>query len=146
MESVSSQHKLVSHSCWTLILVRCALILGGRSSFVCCLIKVKVDAPMKESITMGIPLLEGLGFSKETVRVEYEWKPSRCDLCKIFGHVYDTCPKNVNVTDPSVEKHDDGFQTVVNKRSGKNGPNSNPNNRNGVNGGKVGGQPLSQNS
>ncbi|GKB83755.1 zinc knuckle CX2CX4HX4C containing protein [Tanacetum coccineum] len=90
----------------------------GRSSFARCLIEVKVDAPMKESITMGIPLLEGSGFSKETVRVEYEWKPSRCDLCKIFGHVYDTCPKNVNVTDPSVEKHDDGFQTVVNKRSG----------------------------
>nr|GFC54874.1 hypothetical protein [Tanacetum cinerariifolium] len=32
-----------------------------------------------ESITMGILLIDGSGFSKETVCVEYEWKPPRCE-------------------------------------------------------------------
>ncbi|GKD71070.1 hypothetical protein Tco_1325160, partial [Tanacetum coccineum] len=38
----------------------------GRSSFAHCLIEVKVDAVLKDS-TMGIPLPDGLGFSKEMV-------------------------------------------------------------------------------
>nr|GEY62600.1 hypothetical protein [Tanacetum cinerariifolium] len=32
-----------------------------------------------ESITMGILLIDGSGISKETVCVEYEWKPPRCE-------------------------------------------------------------------
>nr|GFA55987.1 zinc knuckle CX2CX4HX4C [Tanacetum cinerariifolium] len=34
-------------------------------------------------------------FTTETIRVEYEWKPPRCYLCKIFGHVHDHCPNKV---------------------------------------------------
>nr|GEY56084.1 hypothetical protein [Tanacetum cinerariifolium] len=36
----------------------------------------------------GVPLIkdEDSCFSIEMVRIEYEWKPPRCDLCKIFGH------------------------------------------------------------
>ncbi|GJZ06676.1 hypothetical protein Tco_0540469 [Tanacetum coccineum] len=91
----------------------------GRSSFARCLIEVKADEVLKESITMGIPLLDGPGFYKETVRVEYEWKPPRCEQCKIFGHVHDQCPKTITVT-PIVDKSNDGFQTVVNrKKNGK---------------------------
>ncbi|GJW02765.1 hypothetical protein Tco_1561621 [Tanacetum coccineum] len=85
---------------------------------------VNVDDVLKESLTMGVPLIDGLGFSKETVRIEYEWKPPRCDLCKIFGHVHDQCPKNITIT-PIVEESNDGFQTVVNKRkNGKTGSNN----------------------
>nr|GEV02923.1 hypothetical protein [Tanacetum cinerariifolium] len=42
-----------------------------------------------ESLTMGVPLIEGTGFTIEIVTVEYEWNPPQCDLCKIFGHVQD---------------------------------------------------------
>ncbi|GJW13347.1 zinc knuckle CX2CX4HX4C containing protein [Tanacetum coccineum] len=61
------------------------------------------------------------GFTKETIRVEYEWRPPRCDICKIFGHVHDHCPKKVvnppivatsNVVTPTIDKTNDGFQTV----------------------------------
>ncbi|GKE60667.1 zinc knuckle CX2CX4HX4C containing protein, partial [Tanacetum coccineum] len=65
--------------------------------------------------------LTGDGFTKETIRVEYEWRPPRCDICKIFGHVHEHCPKKVvsppivatsNVVTPTVDKTNDGFQTV----------------------------------
>ncbi|GKG16820.1 zinc knuckle CX2CX4HX4C containing protein, partial [Tanacetum coccineum] len=94
----------------------------GRSSFARCLIKVRADATLKDSVTMGIPLPDGEGITKETIQVEYEWKPPCCDQCKIFGHVYDQCLKNVTVV-PNVDKmNNDGFQMVVNKRkSGKAG-------------------------
>nr|GEV14300.1 hypothetical protein [Tanacetum cinerariifolium] len=93
-----------------------------RRSFACCLIKVSADATLKDSVTIGIPLPDGEGFTKETVQVEYEWKPPCCDHCKIFGHLYDQCHKNVTSI-PTVDKiNNDGFQMVVNKRkSGKTG-------------------------
>ncbi|GKC85341.1 zinc knuckle CX2CX4HX4C containing protein [Tanacetum coccineum] len=33
-----------------------------------------------ESLTMGVPLIDGLGFTTETVNIKYEWKPPHCDL------------------------------------------------------------------
>ncbi|GJT72630.1 zinc knuckle CX2CX4HX4C containing protein [Tanacetum coccineum] len=46
-------------------------------------------------VTIGIPSLTRDDFTKETIRVEYEWRPPMCDECKIFGHVHDHCPKKV---------------------------------------------------
>ncbi|GKB65109.1 hypothetical protein Tco_0921295, partial [Tanacetum coccineum] len=68
---------------------------GGRSSFAQCLIKVNLKANLEDSVTIGIPSLTGDDFTKETIHVEYEWRPPRCDECKIFGHVNDHCPKNL---------------------------------------------------
>ncbi|GKE87805.1 zinc knuckle CX2CX4HX4C containing protein, partial [Tanacetum coccineum] len=67
----------------------------GRSSFAWCLIKVNSKADLIDVVTIGIPSLTKDGFTKETIHVEYEWRPPRCDICKIFGHVHDQCPKNV---------------------------------------------------
>ncbi|GJT69751.1 sodium/hydrogen exchanger 6 [Tanacetum coccineum] len=93
----------------------------GRSSFARCLIKINSEAEFTESITIGIPELEGPGFIKETIHVEYEWKPPRCHTCNIFGYLGDSCPKKV-VNTPVVNNStntntpNDGFQQVANKR------------------------------
>ncbi|GJT86006.1 zinc knuckle CX2CX4HX4C containing protein [Tanacetum coccineum] len=98
----------------------------GRSSFARCLIEVNSD--LVDVVTIGIPSLTRDGFTKETIRVEYEWRPLRCDICKIFGHVHDHCPKKVvsppivttpNVVTPTVDKTNDGFQTVGKKKKRK---------------------------
>ncbi|GJY26089.1 hypothetical protein Tco_0400815 [Tanacetum coccineum] len=77
---------------------------------------------------MGVPLIEGSGFTIETITIEYEWNPTRSDLCKIFGHVHDHCPNMVsvpptivthNVVTPTVEKTNDRFQTVGKKKKNK---------------------------
>nr|GFD03176.1 zinc knuckle CX2CX4HX4C [Tanacetum cinerariifolium] len=92
-----------------------------RSSLAGSLIEINTDDVLKESLTIGVPLIEGSGFTIETVTIEYEWKPPRYDICKIFGHVHDHCPKKVsvpptvvthNVITLTVEKTNDGFQTV----------------------------------
>ncbi|GKD28466.1 zinc knuckle CX2CX4HX4C containing protein, partial [Tanacetum coccineum] len=67
----------------------------GRSSFARCLIKVNSEADLVDVVTIGIPSLSKDNFTKETIRVEYEWRPPRCDTCKNFGHVHDYCPKKV---------------------------------------------------
>ncbi|GJT13982.1 zinc knuckle CX2CX4HX4C containing protein [Tanacetum coccineum] len=86
------------------------------------------EADLVDIVTIGIPSLTEDDFTKETIRVEYEWRLPRCDICKIFSHVHDHCPKKVasppivatsNVVTPIVEKTNDGFQTVGKKKKRK---------------------------
>ncbi|GJV68572.1 zinc knuckle CX2CX4HX4C containing protein [Tanacetum coccineum] len=100
----------------------------ARSSFARCLIKVNSEADLVDVVTIRIPSLTWDDFTKETIYVEYEWRPPRCDTCKIFGHVHDNYPKKVathpivvtsNVVTPTVEKTNDGFQTVGKKKKKK---------------------------
>ncbi|GJS45975.1 zinc knuckle CX2CX4HX4C containing protein [Tanacetum coccineum] len=57
----------------------------GRSSFAMCLIEVSSEVNLMDVVTIGIPYLIGEDFTKETIRVEYEWRPPRCDVCKIWS-------------------------------------------------------------
>ncbi|GKA02783.1 zinc knuckle CX2CX4HX4C containing protein, partial [Tanacetum coccineum] len=100
----------------------------GRSIFARCLIEVNSEADLVDVVTISIPSLTRDGFTKETIRVEYEWRPPRCGICKIFGHVHDHLPKKVvsppivttsNVVTPTVEKTNDGFQTLGKKKKRK---------------------------
>ncbi|GJW92492.1 hypothetical protein Tco_0170045 [Tanacetum coccineum] len=101
-------------------------IEAGRSSFARCLIEVNADDVLKESLTIGVPLIDDSSFSIKTVRIEYEWRLPRCDTCKIFDHVHDQCPNNTMVTPtPIVEKSNDGFLKVANKwKTRKSGSNN----------------------
>nr|GEW64241.1 hypothetical protein [Tanacetum cinerariifolium] len=51
---------------------------------------------LKDNIVVDMPKLVGKGFYTCTVYVEYEWKPLRCACCKVFGHVQDVYPKNID--------------------------------------------------
>ena len=63
-----------------------------------CSIEDKSDEVLRDSLIVEIPLLDGSGSTIEKIRVEYEWKPPRCDKCKIFGHILIDCPKFVPTT------------------------------------------------
>ncbi|GJV98731.1 zinc knuckle CX2CX4HX4C containing protein [Tanacetum coccineum] len=98
------------------------------SSFAQCLIEVNSKADLVDVVTIGVPSLTGDDFTKETIHVEYEWRPPRCDVCKIFGHLHDHCPKKEasplivstsNVVTPTVVKTNDGFQTMGKKKKRK---------------------------
>nr|GEV58827.1 hypothetical protein [Tanacetum cinerariifolium] len=94
----------------------------GRSSFAWCLTEINSEVEFMESITIGLPDLDGPGYT-ETIRVKYEWKPPRCPTCNIFGHTSDTSPKRV-VTTPVINvanDTNDGFQKVMNKKRNNKG-------------------------
>nr|GEV88248.1 zinc knuckle CX2CX4HX4C [Tanacetum cinerariifolium] len=80
-----------------------------------------IQADLVDVVTIGVPLLTGDDFTREIIHVEYESRPPRCDVCKIFGHLHDYFPKKdaspsivstSNVVIPTVEKTNDGFQTM----------------------------------
>uniref|UniRef100_A0A251VPE0 RNA-directed DNA polymerase n=1 Tax=Helianthus annuus TaxID=4232 RepID=A0A251VPE0_HELAN len=64
----------------------------GRSSFARALVEISAENEFKEEIVIAVPKLEGDGFTKEKVYVEYEWSPHRCAVCKVFGHHDGDCP------------------------------------------------------
>ncbi|GJX41002.1 zinc knuckle CX2CX4HX4C containing protein [Tanacetum coccineum] len=86
----------------------------GRNTYARALIEVSSLTPLQESLVVAIPFPNGSGHSLETVEVEYEWQPPRCDSCKIFEHNDVDCPKRVKMVDtPATE--DDGFLKVTRK-------------------------------
>ncbi|GJQ93722.1 ribonuclease H-like domain-containing protein [Tanacetum coccineum] len=98
---------------------------GGGNSYARILIETDVCNGFNNNLVMTIPKLEERGYTKETIRVEYEWKPPRCSTCLIFGHSVDDCPKAskrvVNMVDKgkggSFEADDEGFIDVKKKKS-----------------------------
>nr|GFA76549.1 zinc knuckle CX2CX4HX4C [Tanacetum cinerariifolium] len=60
-------------------------------------------------LVVAIPKLECLSYTMETIRVEYKWKPTRCDECKIFFHSCDNFPKqpSTNKAQPKDRKQKD---------------------------------------
>ncbi|GJX89879.1 F-box/kelch-repeat protein-like protein [Tanacetum coccineum] len=79
-------------------------------------------APLKcfnnQEVIMAIPDEDGISYTKEVIKVEYEWRPSRCADCKIFGHSCDRCPKIVREPVVSISKdtNSDGFTEVKGKK------------------------------
>ncbi|GJX22163.1 hypothetical protein Tco_0226608, partial [Tanacetum coccineum] len=67
---------------------------------------------------VAIPFKNGSGNSLETIDIEYEWKPPRCDTCKIFYHTDEYCPKKPKTSIPTPVM-DDGFVGVTRKGKGK---------------------------
>ncbi|GKD66182.1 hypothetical protein Tco_1308290 [Tanacetum coccineum] len=68
----------------------------GRSSYARAMIEVWADVELKDTIMVAMPKLTRDGFYMCNVRVEYEWKPPRCACCKVFGHVQDKFPNNID--------------------------------------------------
>ncbi|GJW23637.1 reverse transcriptase domain-containing protein [Tanacetum coccineum] len=70
----------------------------------------------KNTLVIFIPNPIGNGVTMHTIKVEYEWKPSRYGTCLVFGHDGMQYPKRV-ITD--LRKHggtsNDGFQSFQNK-------------------------------
>nr|GEW96222.1 zinc knuckle CX2CX4HX4C [Tanacetum cinerariifolium] len=123
----AKDHQKVNSNFCSLVVDR---VFDGVNIFIPCKVveKVNSEADLVDVVTAGIPSLTGDDFTKETIHVEYEWRPSKCDICKIFGPVHDHCLKKVasplivatsNFVTTTVEKKNDGFQMVGKKKKRK---------------------------
>ncbi|GJY57082.1 hypothetical protein Tco_0456197 [Tanacetum coccineum] len=104
------------------------IIHGGRISFARTLIEVNSGTDLKKEVVMAIPNEEGNGYTKEVIRVDYDWKPPHCVECKTFGHGLTQCPKRVKEAVPNapslvatdsttVEDHNEGFIEVKGRKN-----------------------------
>ncbi|GJU38334.1 hypothetical protein Tco_1191291 [Tanacetum coccineum] len=63
------------------------LALVHESSYVRVLIETNACNDISDNLVMVVPNLEENGYTKEAIHIEYEWKPSRCTACLIYGHM-----------------------------------------------------------
>ncbi|GJS40534.1 hypothetical protein Tco_0565577 [Tanacetum coccineum] len=70
---------------------------------------------LKQEVIMKIPEVEGTGHINVSIQVEYDWKPSLCNECHVFGHSLEQCLKRV-VTEFKEGIGDEGFTKVNHKR------------------------------
>ncbi|GJS40533.1 hypothetical protein Tco_0565576 [Tanacetum coccineum] len=87
----------------------------GRISYARVLIEVSAGKDLKQEVIMKIPEVEGTGHINVSIQVEYEWKPSLCNECHVFGHSLEQCLKRV-VTEFKEGIGDEGFTKVNHKR------------------------------
>ncbi|GJZ98588.1 hypothetical protein Tco_0671041 [Tanacetum coccineum] len=71
-----------------------------RNTYAWDLIEVSSKMALMDSLVVVILFQNGSGHSMETIDIEYEWQPPRCDKCKIFHHIDDQWPKKVKLTKP----------------------------------------------
>ncbi|GJZ71126.1 retrovirus-related pol polyprotein from transposon TNT 1-94 [Tanacetum coccineum] len=87
-----------------------------------------------KKVTMAISDEEVHGYTKEVIRVVYEWKPPHCVDCQSFGHDTNLCPKHVREEIPktsatdakanTMDENDDGFVEQKKGVDAKGGSNS----------------------
>nr|GEY81380.1 hypothetical protein [Tanacetum cinerariifolium] len=93
-------------------------VTKGCLGFARALIEVTAEKELKNQVTMVVPMVTDEGYSMAKMDVVYEWKPSRCDECLVFGYMKEQCPKRVSDTPKKiVAVQNDGFTTVVNRKN-----------------------------
>ncbi|GJT80281.1 hypothetical protein Tco_1054623 [Tanacetum coccineum] len=97
-----------------------------RLSFARTMIELGANVELKDIIVVYVPKLIGEGFSMCSIRVEYEWKPSRCSTCKLLEE-FSSKKKQAKVTRQEVSNSNpfDALNSVENDDDlGTNGENS----------------------
>lgn len=67
----------------------------GHNSYARAFVEVSSKEALLNSLVVAIPYPNGSGHSLEKIDIEYEWKPPRCETCKVFYHNDDGCSKRV---------------------------------------------------
>ncbi|GJZ46448.1 zinc knuckle CX2CX4HX4C containing protein [Tanacetum coccineum] len=80
----------------------------GRNAYARAHVEVSADKELVDSLVVAIPYKNENGHSLETIEIEYEWRPPRCDMCKLFDHKDNNCPKLIKTT-TTKPVDDDGF-------------------------------------
>nr|GFA12258.1 hypothetical protein [Tanacetum cinerariifolium] len=98
------------------------------NSFARVLVKVNAHKELHNKIGVAYKNKKNEIISTKMIQVSYNWKPHRCENCKVFGHSNDGCPKStknkvnnddVGRSETNVSKSFERFTNVTNKKVGK---------------------------
>ncbi|XP_022024171.1 uncharacterized protein LOC110924476 [Helianthus annuus] len=95
----------------------------GRSGFARAIVELDAEKEPMESVSVvvAVPNVDKGGYLKSNIRVEYEWKPPRCNTCNVFGHGIDDCPTTIhekadNMIQEKEKVDDQGFKSGTNRK------------------------------
>ncbi|KAJ9536688.1 hypothetical protein OSB04_un000161 [Centaurea solstitialis] len=90
----------------------------GRPGFAKVLVEAWATGDLKREIEVVVPSITGENEVIVKVKVEYDWEPTQCSHCMVFGHKKSTCLKEVvsNAKPKAKEVDADGFTRVTTKK------------------------------
>ncbi|GJV26292.1 protein kinase, ATP binding site-containing protein [Tanacetum coccineum] len=69
------------------------LVSWGRSNYAIILIEINACNDFSDNMIMDVLNIDGSGYTKEIIRIDYEWVPPCCVTCLIYGHTLVDCSK-----------------------------------------------------
>ncbi|KAJ9535674.1 hypothetical protein OSB04_un001171 [Centaurea solstitialis] len=90
----------------------------GRPGFAKVLVEAWATGDLKREIEVVVPSITGEKDITVKVKVEYDWEPTQCSHCMVFGHKKSACVKDVvlNAKPKMKEVDADGFTKVTTKK------------------------------
>ncbi|GJV21622.1 hypothetical protein Tco_1370642 [Tanacetum coccineum] len=97
----------------------------GRINYARALVDISADTILKQEVSMAIPMEDGIEYTKEVIRVEYDWKPPHCvDFSsrknkgkKVDNNQPETRPvSDIRLNTPKSSFYDPVTKHVTNKR------------------------------
>ncbi|GKB07485.1 hypothetical protein Tco_0835769 [Tanacetum coccineum] len=67
----------------------------GQIGYARALIEISNETDLKKEVIMAILIIDGEGYTKEKIKVEYKWRRPFCSDCHVFGHAFEQCPKRI---------------------------------------------------
>ncbi|KAJ0041967.1 hypothetical protein Pint_17976 [Pistacia integerrima] len=98
----------------------------GIIGFARVLIQGDAARKLPDMVRVRVPTEENIELKAMSVRVDFQWKPSQCGECKVFGHFDENCLIQVKKGARSNEKGSrkglegeiDGFKVLTRKDKG----------------------------
>ncbi|KAJ9535204.1 hypothetical protein OSB04_un001715 [Centaurea solstitialis] len=91
----------------------------GRPGFAKVLIETWAVGELKRELQVLIPNLNGGDDARVVIKVEYDWEPSQCSHCLVFGHKASSCAKAMIAQKSKGKQNvvdDQGFTKVQRKQ------------------------------
>ncbi|XP_021979843.1 uncharacterized protein LOC110875962 [Helianthus annuus] len=86
----------------------------GRTSYARAMVEINAENELKNQVVVAILKMDEEGFVTEKIKIEYEWKPHRCDTCCLFGHNNASCSKTPKDKAKQVIIDEEGY--IMDKR------------------------------
>jgi hypothetical protein len=67
----------------------------GMNSYARALVEISADNDFVESLVVAVPIPTTKEHRMVTIDIEFEYKPPRCSVCKLFDHVDKECHKKM---------------------------------------------------
>ncbi|GJR92347.1 zinc knuckle CX2CX4HX4C containing protein [Tanacetum coccineum] len=78
----------------------------GMNSYARALVEISADKDFVESLVVAIPV-KGKEHRMVSIDIDFEWRPPRCSLCKIFDHMDVECHKKGNKVNSKANMDDE---------------------------------------